>query len=297
MFHNPIPVIRNMKLRGKAYPGTQAVLRAVRLLKAFGPAQGELTLADLVRAVGLNKTTTYRLLTALEAEGLVQRAPDGHGYRLGPELLALGSRALGASDLRHAGRGELSALAQATRETASLEVLVGAHALILDEAIGSHLVGTTPSVGTRWPAHATATGKVLLAELAEDELLALLGETLPALTPRTITDAAALRRELGRVRERGFATNVEELEPGYTAVAVPVRAQGGRVVAALSIGGPRLRLHPERLAEVAQLLPAPAARISERLGFRPLNTRERPSASGNRPERLRASSMPKVGRR
>ena len=275
-----------MKHSGKAYPGTQAVLRAVRLLKALGPAQGELTLSDLVRLVGLNKTTTYRLLTALEAEGLVQRGPRGEGYRLGPELLALGSRALGASDLRHAGGGELSALALQTRETASLEVLVGAHALILDEAMGSHLVGTTPSVGTRWPAHATATGKVLLAELREEELAGLLGATLPALTPRTITDPAALRRELGRIRERGFATNLEELEPGYTAVAVAVRTQGGRVVAALSIGGPRLRLSPERLLEVGKLLPAPAARISERLGFRP-----------EEPERTRKPPTPREGRR
>jgi IclR family acetate operon transcriptional repressor len=286
-----------MKHRGKAYPGTQAVLRAVHLLKAFGPAQGELTLADLVRAVGLNKTTTYRLLTALEAEGLVQRSPGGEGYRLGPELLALGSRALGASDLRHAGRGELSALAQATRETASLEVLVGAHALILDEAMGGHVVGTTPSVGTRWPAHATATGKVLLAELLEDELQALLGETLSALTPRTITDPIALRRELGRIRERGYATNNEELEPGYTAVAVPIRAQGGRVVAALCIGGPRLRLGAERLVEVARLLPAPAARISERLGFRPGDGKEPPGGAGSRRDRVRTASKPREGRR
>ena len=290
-------MIRNMKHRGQAYPGTQAVLRAVRLLKAFGPAQDELALGDLVRLVGLNKTTTYRLLTALEAEGLVQRGPGGEGYRLGPELLALGSRALGASDLRHAGRGELSALASATRETASLEVLVGAHALILDEAMGSHLVGTTPSVGTRWPAHATATGKVLLAELGEEELAGLLGPTLFALTPRTITDPTVLRRELGRIRDRGFATNVEELEPGYTAVAVPVRAQGGRVVAALSIGGPRLRLSPERLVEVAKLLPAPAARISERLGFRP-DDADAPTPAPSKPsERTRKPSTPREGRR
>jgi DNA-binding IclR family transcriptional regulator len=261
-------MIRNVKPR--AYPGTQAVVRAVRLLKALGgPGPGDLTLADLVRAVGLNKTTAYRLLTALEAEGLVQRGPGGEGYRLGPELLALGSRALGASDLRHAARGELFALAQATRETASLEVLVGAHALILDEVVGSHLIGTTPSVGTRWPAHATATGKVLLADLAEEQLALILAEPLAALTSRTLNDPAALRRELLRVKERGFATNVEELEPGYMAVAVPVRAQGGRVAAALSIGGPRLRLLPDRLAETAKLLAPAAGRISERLGHRP----------------------------
>ncbi|HVQ30003.1 MAG TPA: IclR family transcriptional regulator C-terminal domain-containing protein, partial [Vicinamibacteria bacterium] len=177
--------------------------------------------------------------------------------------------------------------------TASLEVRVGAHALILDEAMGSHLIGTTPSVGTRWPLHATATGKILLAELGDDELTALLGNALPALTPRTITDPAVLRRELGRIRERGFATNVEELEPGYTAVAVAVRAQGGTVVAALSIGGPRLRLSPERLVEVAKLLPAPAARISERLGFRPEGSGA--AAPGGAPERTRKPS--KEGRR
>ena len=271
-------MIRIMK-QARAYPGTQAVLRAVRLLKALGPAQAELTLADLVRAVGLNKTTTYRLLTALESEGLVQRGSGGEGYRLGPELLALGSRALGASDLRHAGRGELFALAQASRETSSLEVLVGAHALILDEAMGSHLMGTTPSVGTRWPAHATATGKVLLAELLDEEVSVLLGETLQPLTARTLTDPAALRRELQRVRERGYATNVEELEAGYMAVAVPVRAQGGRVVAALGIGGPRLRLGPERLPELAKLLAPAAVRISERLGHRADAAPERPPPS------------------
>jgi DNA-binding IclR family transcriptional regulator len=289
-------MMRNMK-RPRAYPGTQAVLRAVRLLKAFGPARAELTLADLVRTVGLNKTTTYRLLTALEAEGLVQRGPAGEGYRLGPELLALGSRALGASDLRHAGRSELFALAQAARETASLEILVGAHALILDEAMGSHLMGTTPSVGTRWPAHATATGKVLLAELGEEELTAVLGETLAPLTPRTLTDPVALRRELLRVRERGYATNVEELEAGYMAVAVPVRAQGGRVVAALSIGGPRLRLGPERLPELAKLLAPAAMRISERLGHRLEAKPEDTAMRESRGERGRRESTSREGRR
>jgi DNA-binding IclR family transcriptional regulator len=134
--------------------------------------------------------------------------------------------------------------------------------------MGSHLMGTTPSVGTRWPAHATATGKTLLADLSDEELTGLLPQ-LPAQTPKTITDPQALRRELVKVRERGFATNVEELEPGYMAAGVPVRAQGGRVVAASGIGGPRLRLSPERLAEMAKPMIEAAARISERLGHRP----------------------------
>ena len=260
--------------RPAPYAGTQAVRRAVRLLKTLGGDASEPTLAGLVRATGLNKTTTYRLLTALEAEGLVERGA-GDGYRLGPELAALAGRALGSHELREAARPELVALARATGEAAHLEVRAGLETLILDEATGGHRVGATPSVGTRWPAHATSTGKVLLAALDPADLAELLVAPLAALTPRTITDPAALRRELARVRARGYATGLEELEPGFMAVAVPVRARDGQVVAALGVGGPRVRLDPERLADIAKTLPEHAARISARLGAAAPNTRRR----------------------
>lgn len=255
MFHN-------MK---SAYPGTQAVRRAVSLLKALGNGQPERGLADLARSLGLNKTTTYRLLAALESEGMVERDPEGEGYRLGPELLALGSRALGASDLRWAARPELEGLARRTGETVTLEVLAGGRVLILDEVMGSHVIGSMPSAGTRWPVHATSTGKALLAHLSEDERDALLSGRLAALTPKTITDAPALRRELARVRARGYAVSSEELEPGFVAVGAPVPSARG-VVAAISVGGPKARLGPRKVAQIARQLPAVAAHISARLG-------------------------------
>jgi DNA-binding IclR family transcriptional regulator len=252
----------------KAYPGTQAVLRALRLLKAFTAERPERSLSELARTVGLNKTTTYRLLTALLSEGMVARAPGGDAFRLGPEVLALGSRAQGANDLRAAARAELVALAAETRETATLEVLVGREVLILDEVMGSHVIGTVPSVGTRWPAHATSTGKNLLAHLPEPVLEAMLREPLPSPTPKSITDPAALRRELARVRERGYAVSVEELEPGFVAVGAPVRAADGSVVAAISLGGPKVRLTSEEVTAYTRRLPAAAGRIAARLGFR-----------------------------
>jgi DNA-binding IclR family transcriptional regulator len=252
----------------RAYPGTQAVQRAVRLLKAVSAARPERGLTELARAVGLNKTTAYRLLTALESEGLVERGPAAEGYRPGPELVALGSRALGAAELRFAARTELDALAQATLETATLEVLVGRDALILDEAVGRHVVGSLPSIGTRWPAHATSTGKVLLAFLPDEDRGARTAAPLARVTARTIAAPGALRRELLRVRERGYATSAEELEPGFVAVAAPVRGPDGRVVAAMSVGGPKARLTSERTAEIARQLPAAVARVSQRLGYR-----------------------------
>jgi DNA-binding IclR family transcriptional regulator len=269
----------------QAYPGTQAVRRAVSLLKAFSPERPERGLAELSRAVRLNKTTAYRLLSALESEGLVERAADGEAYRLGPELLAMGSRAHGAGELRAAARPELLDLARETRETATLEVRVGREVLILDEALGSYVIGSAPSVGTRWPAHATSTGKVLLAHLRDAELEEWLAGPLPAPTPRTLAEPAALRRELARVRERGSALSSEELELGFVAVGAPVRSSAGEVVAALSVGGPRGRLTPERVTALTRAVVARAAQLSRRLGHdeaRAAETRARARKAGGR---------------
>jgi DNA-binding IclR family transcriptional regulator len=256
----------------KAYPGTQAVVRALRLLKVLGAGgaeRAERGLAELSREQGLNKTTAYRLLTALESEGLVERSSSGEAWRLGPELIVLGGRASGALDLRGAARPELEALARETRETASLEVLVGRDTLIADEVQGGYVVGTAPAAGTRWPAHATSTGKAILAFADPASLEAFVAGPLPRHTPRTLASAGALRRELRKVRERGWAATTEELEAGYVAVGAPVRDAAGRVVAAISVGGPRSRLNATTVNRIARRLVAAAAAISIRLGHRP----------------------------
>lgn len=257
----------------KAYPGTQAVVRALRLLKAFGAGTAERGLAELSRDQGLNKTTAYRLLTALESEGLVQRGASREAWRLGPELIALGSRAGGAGELRAAARAELEALARETRETASLELLVGRDTLIVDEVQGGYMIGTAPAAGTRWPAHATSTGKAILAFADEATLAAFAAAPLVRCTPRTLVEPTALFRDLQRVRERGHAVTTEELEADYVAVGAPVRDASGRVVAAVSVGGPRARLGPPAVTDIAHRLQRAAAAISQRLGYRPQERR------------------------
>jgi DNA-binding IclR family transcriptional regulator len=267
-----------MKSAIRPYPGTQAVRRAVELLKSFPPDRPERSLAELALAVGLNRTTAYRLLSALQREGMIER--EGGRYRLGPELLALG--AAGAGQLRAVARPELAALAEETGETTTVEVLVGREVLILEEVIGRHLVGTVPSLGTRWPAHATSTGKVLLAHGSDQATAAILAEPLPRLTPRTIVDPGALRRELARVRDRGHAVTAEEVEVGFVAVSVPIRSAPGSVGAALSVGGPKGRFGAERIAELAGRLLRSAERISERLGYRPVDRAGAGGSSGGR---------------
>jgi IclR family acetate operon transcriptional repressor len=248
--------------------GTQSVLRAIGLLKMFSDTQPEWSLSGLARAADLNKTTTYRLLTALEREGMLARNRRTGSYRLGPETIALGGRALRSNDLRTAGHAELEWLAGTVGEAATLEVLVGDQVLILEEVPGSYLVAPWQSIGTRYPAHATSTGKLLLAFLPDTERNAVLRHPLQRLTTKTITDAQELERQMAHISVQGYATVVEELETDFVAVAAPVRNHDGQVMAAVSIGGPATRLNAERLPQVINAVVQAGTRISQRLGFK-----------------------------
>lgn len=251
-----------------AIRGTQSVARAVALLKAFSDVAPERALADLARAAGLHRATAHRLLSALEREGMVARDASGERYRLGPEAIALGGRAARATDLRTASRDELRALADASGETATLEVPVRGDMLIVDEVAGRSLISASASIGTSWPAHATSTGKAILATLPESEWRGMVGRKPARCTDRTIVAAGPLKRELARVGRRGWAVASEELERGYVAVGAPVFGQGGRAVAAISVGGPRARFGARRVATLGPLVRDAAGRISASLGHR-----------------------------
>lgn len=127
-------------------------------------------------------------------------------------------------------------------------------------------MGASSEVGTRWPAHATSTGKVLLAAARGSGEPGRLAHRLRRVTSRTITDPARLERELDRVQERGWAAAVEELETGYVAVGAPILDHAGRALAAISVGGPASRLTARRIPRLARRVVDGARRISVRLG-------------------------------
>ncbi|HST06700.1 MAG TPA: IclR family transcriptional regulator [Gemmatimonadaceae bacterium] len=243
-------------------PGTQAVVRAISVLKTLGQSRSAFAMTDLGTATGLSKATIFRLLGALEHEGMVARDAATGGYRLGPELITLGVTALSATDLRTTAHDELAHLAEASGETATLEVLLGWDVLIIDEVQGRFLLGSTPEIGRRWPAHATSTGKLLLALGTPPHF----PPRLARLTPRTVVSRVELQRELSRVRRRGYASAVDELELGLVALAAPIRNHLGAPVAALSINGPSLRLGVKRRRQLLHTLCQAANRVSRRLG-------------------------------
>jgi DNA-binding IclR family transcriptional regulator len=239
--------------------GAQAALRAVRLLKLFTIERSELSLAELSTLSGLNKTTTHRLLRALQSEGLIDRNSVNNAYSLGAGLMALGVQALASSDLRRRVRPLLKSLANDTGETATLEVPIEDSMLILDEVAGRHVIGAAGNVGTRWPLHATSTGKAVLA--FDDHGLDRLPESLTALTSRTLVSKDSFQPEFVDIRRRGYAVTVDELEDGFTAIATVIRTPLGDVQGALSIGGPTQRLTSARRAELGASLCRVAARL------------------------------------
>ena len=250
-------------MRNQAPPqGAQAALRAIRLLKLFTAEAPELQLAELSVLSGLNKTTTHRLLQALLSEELLDRNPGTGAYRLGPGMMALGVQALSSNDLRIRARPLLKRLAEETGETATLEVPIDDTMLILDEVTSKHFVGASGNVGTRWPIHATSTGKALIAfeQRGPDRLRA----ELPSLTAKTITRLDVLERQLSDIRRRGFAETVDELEDGFTGVGAVVRGGMGEVLGALSICGPSQRMSESRRAQLGATLCTVATHLQPR---------------------------------
>ncbi len=250
-------------MRDQAPPqGAQAALRAIRLLKLFTAEAPELQLAEISSLSSLNKTTTHRLLQALLSEELLDRNPGSGAYRLGPGMMALGVQALSSNDLRLRARPLLKRLAEDTGETATLEVPIDDTMLILDEVTSKHFLGASGNVGTRWPIHATSTGKVLIAfdQTGPDRL----GPELSCLTSKTITQFDELEKELGVIRHRGFAEVVDELEEGLSGVAAVVRGGTGEVLGALSICGPSQRLSESRRAQLGVILCTAASRLQPR---------------------------------
>lgn len=240
--------------------GAQAALRAVRLLKLFTNERPEMSLAEISRASGLNKTTTHRLLRALQSESLIDRNPATSAYSLGAGLMALGVQALASSDLRRRVRPVLRSLARESGETATLEVPFEDNMLILDEVAGTHVIGSAGNIGTRWPIHATSTGK---AWLAFDETgIERLEQKLKPVTGSTLTERDALQPQLAEIRRRGYAVTVDEVEEGYTAVATIIRGVLGDVQGALCIGGPTQRLSAARRAELGTILCRAAQRLN-----------------------------------
>jgi DNA-binding IclR family transcriptional regulator len=258
MVHDP----RNPATDRSAAPGTvrSGVERIAAALDVVA-GRGWISAADLAVALGVDRSTGWRLARSLEQVGWLHHDPVSHRYRLGIPLFELGTRVLDTIDIRDEARRVMTELVAATGESVDFAIRDGDSAVFIDKIDGTHEVRAFTRSGQRARLHAIAAGKVFLAAMPERDLRAYLARPLERYTPATITDPAHLARVVEETRRQGWAVNRGELHVEAGALAVPVPDGTGVCVAALGLNVPLSRLDDERIRVLVAELESAAGRL------------------------------------
>ena len=248
------PPGRASAARGAGQPrgGVQSLARAFAIMEEIARNRDGIGLADLSKRVGLHNSTTFHLVKTLASLGYVRQMPDSKRYRIGRPLFALAASALDEVEMVSLATPILEDLSRETGESAHFSVRMDDAVVVLARTGGKGAFQLNDRAGAVRPAHCTALGKIMLAALPVDQFERYLTRAdLTALTPKSITAAEPLRREIAEVR----------------CAAVPVRDFSGQVIGAIGVSGPVWRLSIEALQKRARIVHAAADRLSAEFGF------------------------------
>jgi DNA-binding IclR family transcriptional regulator len=243
--------------------------KALRILDLLQESRSPISLHEISSQAGINKSTALRLLAHLEREKYFQRDEKG-GYSLGPKLLRLGSDYNVQTPLREMAREALWDLWRVTKETVNLAVLDGLDVVYIDSLESPHDFRLVSNTGTRAVIYRTALGKALLAfQPAEQRERLTKALRFQAFTPKTITTAAQMSRELKSIRQSGYAVDNEESVLGLRCIAAPILDRRGIAVAAISISGPASRITLPKTAALGEAVKDAAREVSVRVASQP----------------------------
>ncbi|MEU6646471.1 IclR family transcriptional regulator C-terminal domain-containing protein [Saccharomonospora sp. NPDC046836] len=239
----------------------QSLERGLAVIKAFGAGSAELTLSEVARVTGLTRAAARRFLLTLADLGYVRT--DGKYFSLTARVLEIGYAFLSSLSLPEVAQPHLERLSAEVQESSSVSVLEGADIVYVARVAVSRIMAVSINVGTRFPAHATSMGHVLLAGLDEAAFAEYLQHaSFEQYTSHTIVSPARLGAELATVRTQGWALVDQELEEGLRSVAAPIHGPDGAVVAAINLSTHASRNTPESVrAELLPPLLAAAGRI------------------------------------
>jgi IclR family acetate operon transcriptional repressor len=256
---------------GSGIPRTVALDRAIDVLTAVAESGAPASASALARSSAQPRATVSRTLRTLADRGLVADTPSG--WVLGNELFRLARNADPHGALIEASDRSLRRLRDRAGESALLAIVTGGAAMeIVTQLDGAHRLGVVGWVGADVPLHASAAGKLVLAELSQTELEAWFEEAEPVrLAARTVTTFSGLASELRRVRRCGWAEIVDELEDGLISLSAPIRDRAGSLVAAIGLSGPSSRIGAARRSELVPFVLEAAAEVERAL---------RPAATG-----------------
>ncbi|MDA8322568.1 MAG: helix-turn-helix domain-containing protein [Actinomycetota bacterium] len=231
----------------------QSLDRGLAVIRAFGPDRERLSLSEVARATGLTRAAARRFLLTLVKLGYVRS--DGREFSLRPRVLELGYAYLSGLAMPEVAAPHLEELVERLHESSSISVLDGHHIVYVARVPTKRIMTVAISVGTRFPAHATSMGRVLLSGLSAQEFERYLADArLEALTARTVTNPDQLREIVREVARQGYAIVDQELEEGLRAIAAPIRSSGGAVIAAINVSAHASRVSPAAMR--SDLLPA-----------------------------------------
>lgn len=248
--------------------GVQSLERAFGILTQVARSSQGISLAELSKKVGLHNSTTFHLVRTMVELGIVRQAKDTKRYHLGRFVFALAANSSSEVELVATVTPFLEELARTTGETCHFGFRVGTEVMIGAKVAGGGAFQLVERTGGARPMNCTALGKVLLADLSDEELEHHFATVEPvAATPRAIVDRDQLRREIEQVRQVGIGYDDAEFNTEVRCLAAPVRDFSGRCIGALGLSGPIWRITLQRLHELSGLIKASAEEVSRELGY------------------------------
>lgn len=249
----------------------QSLIRALGLLNRIAESSDDgATLTDLAQQVGLPASTAHRLLTTLEQERYVRFNNEGRLWTVGVQAFVVGCTFTKTRSLANVARPHMRLLMEDGGETVNLAVEDEGEAVYLSQVECRQMMRVFARPGTRVPLHCSAVGKAILSAASDKKLSKILHQRgMPRLTVKTILSPSALRADLERARNCGYAVDDEEHAIGLRCVAAPVYDETGDVVAAISASGPMARIGDERMAQLGALVLEASRAISADMGASP----------------------------
>ncbi len=251
-----------------------SILRASNILKCFSGDKTHFKITELARHLGLDRSTTYRILLSLEKAGFVEKDEAGT-YSLGLAAFEIGNAYLMQTDLIQVSKPIMADLASKVQETVHLAVLSDIEIVYVDKVDSPRTLGVISKLGQRGPLHCTSLGKTLLAFQPEDEQARIIQKIrMNPFTSRTITTKPRLIEELRIIKKQGYALDRREIEEDVECIGAPILNHLGNVIAALSISGPQKKIGTPREKQFIHDVVKAAALISSKMGY-PKETQEK----------------------
>lgn len=246
----------------------KSVSRALDIITLVSMKKGGLGVTEISKQIDINKSSVYRILSTLVQYGYIEQDSETGRYKLGYKFLEISTKLLESIDIRAEAKPYLQELEKYTNEVIHLVVYDQGEVVYIEKLEGNETLRMHSKVGKRAPMHCTSVGKAILAHLPSPTVVDILDRKgMPMHTETTITDKDTFLQELLKVKQTGYALDLEENEHGITCIAVPIFDHLGKAIAAVSISGPTMRMTSERLEELKPRMLEIGGKISTRLGY------------------------------